>query len=973
MKLLLPLLVFFGANLLWAAPRWENPAIIGENKLPARSIPSHDAPRQSLDGTWKFHWASDPTSAPPDFSIEALQKIAWEEIKVPGHWQLQGFGTPIYTNSIYPFQPDPPRVTSEPPASFTTYKNRNPVGTYYRTFEIPSSWEKQSVILSFGAADSALVVYLNGEEVGYSQGSMLPAEFDITEFLQPGQNHLACRVYRFSDGSYLEDQDFWRLSGLFRSVHLEARSAAHLWDVFPNAGWNGTDGTLQISATLIGPKPDNYRILHSLRSAAGAFIFKDQVWEENLTRTIKGVHPWSDESPVLHTLTTQLEINGKVVETHTQKVGFRSVKLTNSGFFLNGKPLKIKGVNRHEFHPKTGRTLDEETMMADLGLIKKANINFIRNAHYPNDPRWYRLCDELGILVMEEANIESHGLSYHKRILPGGDPEWAAACLDRMERTVIRARRHPSIVFWSLGNEAGFGDAFPKLYQRTRELDPQQRPIQYADMNLAADVDSQTYPTPDWIKQHLAGKAVRKGERGEKTFDHQHGPYPSGRPFLMNEYAHAMGNSLGGLHEYWNLIRANKQLLGGFIWGWVDQALLKNGTYVYGGDFGDYPNDGNFCINGLVAADRSLHPHYHEVAAVYSPIRMRVDGDRLSIDNEYHSTNLDTLTFNCNGTDLKIAGEPGQTTIVMLPGTVIGYDIEARTKEASAAVPADHLVGRYSSPLSFAAKPIPASTASSTLPPFDQARATLVRFGPHLANLRPDFWRAPTDNDRGWKMPKKAAYWKTAAQGLTLTRNDSTANQLRFVYNLPEDGGTLSLGYHLNADRDLICQFELVCDPSKKLPDLPRLGLRAELHNLGTNLEVDWFGLGPHENYQDRRAAAWIGRHNLPLSQFWHSYLRPQENSNRDLCHYISIGNKLTIEPLSQPISFSAIPHARETLEKTTHAHLLPPSDTVHLHLDFAQKGVGGDNSWGLPVHPEYCLPADKTYAFSFRIKAVSN
>ncbi|MDP2843190.1 MAG: glycoside hydrolase family 2 TIM barrel-domain containing protein, partial [Acetobacterium sp.] len=519
-------------------------------------------------------------------------------------------------------------------------------------------------------SSSGTFVWVNGKKVGYSQDSRLPAEFDLTDFLVSGENFLAIETYKYCDGSYLEDQDYWRLSGIFRDVFIRAVPQATLWDVYaqPKVNLENQKGSIVLhysAANFSGKIAKNYSLTVSVSSPAGKSIvnnksFKLESFNSGFNHEVMlpeidigEVDLWFDDKPVQYSVWVELKQKDRIIEAFKLPVAFRKIEVSGNTLLLNGKKFKVRGVNRHEFSPNQGWTITREEMIRDLELMKQANINFVRNAHYPTDPRWYELCDQYGMMVMDEANVESHGLSYHKRVLPGDQSGWTAACIDRMKRMVIRSRQFPSVVMWSLGNEAGYGNAFIEMRKATHHSDPEKRLIQYADMNVAADMDSQTYPTIEWLKQHLQGKATRKGERVESTNEEQHGKYPSGKPFLLNEYAHAMGNSLGNFDDYWKLIYENDMLVGGFVWDWVDQALYKNPKnpaegFVYGGDFGDYPNNNNFCINGLIGADRVPHPHYCELQKVYQPVSFKLVNTKplvIEIENRQMATNLNEYNF----------------------------------------------------------------------------------------------------------------------------------------------------------------------------------------------------------------------------------------------------------------------------------------------------------------------------------------
>ncbi|TNF46243.1 MAG: glycoside hydrolase family 2, partial [Bacteroidetes bacterium] len=666
-------------------PEIQDPQIFGINKLPARTVvwPSptiSDAKKsgyensvwlKSLNGKWQFHWSPDPQSRPVDFYMPGFSRKDWATIEVPSTIERQGYGVPLYTNSVYPFKPNPPYVMDEPDSLYTTFHQRNPVGSFCRTFTVPENWKGKRIILHTAGVSSAFFVWVNGKKVGYSQDSRLPAEFDLTDYLVKGENLLAVEVYKYSDGSYLEDQDYWRLSGIFRDVFIRAVPQTTLWDVYaqPEVNLKNRQGSIVLhysAANFSRRTSKNYSLSVSVISPAGKTVVDNKTF--NLNPVVPGfndeivlpeiglgeVELWFDDKPVQYQVLVELKSNDEVVEAYRLPVAFRKIEIVGNTILLNGGKFKIRGVNRHEFSPDQGWAISKDEMVRDLELMKQANINFVRNAHYPTDPRWYELCSQYGMMVMDEANMESHGLSYHKRVLPGDKPEWKDASVDRMKRMVLRSRQFPSVLMWSLGNEAGYGNTFMAMREAARECDPELRLIQYADMNIAADFDSQTYPTIEWLKQHLQGKAVRKGERGESANEEQHGKYPSGKPFMMNEYAHAMGNSLGNFDDYWKLIYENDMLVGGFVWDWVDQALYKNQDnpaegFVYGGDFGDYPNNGNFCINGLIAADRIPHPHYYELQKVYQPVSFKIKGENpltIEIENRQLATNLNEYDFN---------------------------------------------------------------------------------------------------------------------------------------------------------------------------------------------------------------------------------------------------------------------------------------------------------------------------------------
>jgi beta-galactosidase len=979
---------------------------------------------RSLNGDWKFHWSPRPEQRPAGFHTADFDASAWKSIPVPSTWEREGHGTPLYVNIIYPFKVDPPRVMGEPPADFTSFKERNPVGSYLRDFEVPEDWRDMRVILHFGGVSSAMFVWVNGKPVGYSQDSRLPAEFDITDHLKPGPNRLAVEVYKFCDGSYLEDQDFWRLAGIFRDVQLCAMPAAGLWDAYVEPAYDPATGRASVTlhaTPMPGAKPECRLTLFDPD--------RRKVGQASERVDLENARPWCPENPLRYTARVDVFDGGRIIQVFKLPVGFRKLEVVGPELRFNGRPLKIRGVNRHEFDPHTGYVMNEELMRRDLMLMKQANIHFVRNAHYPTHPRWYELCDELGMLVMDEANVESHGLSYHKRVLPGDQPDWTAACVERMERMVVRSRQHPGVVMWSLGNEAGYGNAFLRMREACHAADPEKRLIQYADMNLAADVDSQTYPDIAWLKQHVRGKANRKGEQGQKSHEAQHGPYPSGRPFLMNEYAHGMGNSLGNFQDYWDVILAEPILAGGFIWDWVDQALYRDRAdpakgFLYGGDFGDVPNNSNFCINGLVGADRVPHPHYQEVRKVYQPVTF--DGSRLGeglvrVTNHHLSTSLDAYQARvrvlANGVSegagelppCKLApGDSGEIEVKDFAAmarnhAAAGYEahliIELALRDATPWAPAGHVIACEQFAWPADTLPVPQQPAGKVTTGEDATAIMLsadafslriskttalpeswtVKGKPLLHGpLRWNFWRVLTDNDLGWKVDRTMGAWKDAgsrakAEPLVVDYDPDGRAVVRGVVRIVKPDARIEVVHVVAADGSIESRFRFTAAASS--PELPRLGIQFEIPQ--SFRSIDWFGRGPHENYRDRNTSAFVGRHRSTVDDWTTPYVRPQENANRCDVRWIAFtddrGTGLRASaPAGRPLSVGAWPYSMADLAKSTHNFHLPRRDFITVNLDHLQMGVGGDNSWGLPVNKPYRIPAAKPREWSLRLQAVA-
>ncbi|HJF42292.1 glycoside hydrolase family 2 TIM barrel-domain containing protein [Coprobacter fastidiosus] len=734
------------------------------------------------------------------------------------------------------------------------------------------------------------------------------------------------------------------------------------------------------------------------------------------------VQLWYDESPIQYKVLVELSKKGKTIEAYKLPVAFRKIEVDGNKILLNGKKFKIRGVNRHEFSPDQGWVISKEEMIKDLELMKRGNINFIRNAHYPNDPRWYELCDQYGIMIMDEPNIESHGLSYLRKVLPADLPEWSKACIDRMQRMVIRDRQYPCVTMWSLGNEAGYGNAFVEMRKITHRYDPELRLIQYADMNRVADIDSQTYPTADWLRQHLKGKAVRKGERGESTSIEQHGKYPSGKPFLLSEYAHAQGNSLGDLIDYWELIYKHDMLIGGFIWDWVDQALWKDPSnpsagYLYGGDFGDFPNDKNGCIDGLISADRIPHPHYYEMQKVYQPVAFRlIDNQPLTIDvtNRLLTTDLNKYDFKyqiqengkitSEGILPEISVSPCSSRKITLPDH-IRYDLkkenflkismQLREPEIWAkegfTVAWEQFKLNDIKPSITLAMPKASNPAilyeSDTLytikgdffeVKFNRKNGMLSSYSINNKELikvpvRFNFRRALTDNDRGWKVGEKMKIWQDAGlcytvQQFQIISSDKDKTVIKGEYTFTDSKATATIEHSIFANGTIKIDYNISIP--QDLPNIPRIGLQFEIEKELQN--IDWYGRGPHENYIDRESGAAIGIYRTTLNQWTTPYVRPQENSNRGGIRWLRFSqgtHQLQFSAVGEPFCASAWPYTISTLEQTTHDFELKMHNNIIVDIDCNQMGVGGDCSWGLPVLQKYQIKPGK-YQYKFIISA---
>lgn len=1042
---------------------WEDPSVIGNNKLPPRasgwSCPTlktamkcdYRNHRQSpwvvqLNGDWKFAWSPQPDERPADFFKSEFNDSAWGSIRVPGTWQLQGHGVPIYLNKGYPFKVDPPRVMGEPDPRYTTFRHRNPVGSYRKTFTVPEGWQGKRLYLHFAGVQSAMYVWVNGERVGYSQGSRCPAEFDVTDFVRPGTNLLACEVYRWCDGSYVEDQDMWRFSGIYRDVYLFCKPKVHLWDVHVETDLDvaSRSGSVLVCGSVRNTSNESTRDLtlhvrlfdpemrplkgHQRRLFETPLEETNDEWRPIHTTAVSIPKPqtWSHETPRLYTAVVELLRRGEVLEAQQSRIGFRNVEVSADGFRLNGQVLKLKGVNRHEHHPDYGGYVPRDTMIQDLRLMKQANINLVRTSHYPTDPSWYELCDEIGMLVMDEANVESHGLSYRRKNLPGDSDTWRSTCVDRMRRMVIRDRRHPSVVSWSLGNEAGYGNVFASMAKECRQLDGQDRPIQYADMNAPCDMDSRTYPTLAWLQDYVSGTG-----KLSVSASAAHGDFPSNKPFFMNEYSHAMGNSVGNLCDYWEMIDQHPNLIGGCIWDWVDQGLRKirpNGEsfLAYGGQFGDYPNDGNFCMNGLVDADRNPHPHYWEVRKVYQSIRVvAIDAKKgqFKVSNKHAFLNLNqfdaTWTLRADGRVVEsdrldpIEVPPGASApITVTPQTLQAYadaelhlTIRFELKSDTPWAPKGFCIGWDQILLSERALPndtvLPSHRENDVVAVESDGHVRLIASGGGDTNFkvaidtssgmidsicynskeylvdpfRLNFWRAPTDNDRGWNMPTLLGVWKAAgrnAKPLAINTNSGQAS-VAVDLELADGGAQAVVNYHLDVTGKLAVGFKFQDQETEEMPRPPRVGMQCTIPAEFT--QVQWYGRGPHESYADRCQGAALGVYRSAVDRWAHLYPRPQESGNRTGVRWVEFtspsGDGLRFGALKAPFNCSAWSHTQDDLENAAYPHEVPRREAITVNVDYRQIGVGGDNSWSLPVHDKYMILPDDDCNFTFYIQPV--
>lgn len=1000
---------------------WQDPEIFAVNKEEPRAhfvrYPSlaeamvgeqTSSMYQSLNGTWKFNWVRKPADRPKDFYREDFDVSKWGDIQVPGNWELQGFGIPIYTNVTYPFPANPPHIPDD----------YNPVGSYRRTFSVPAGWAGQEVFIHFGAVRSVMYVYVNGEKVGYSEDSKTPAEFRLTPYLREGDNVLAVEVYRWSDASYLEDQDFWRISGMDRDVYLYTTPKVALYDFFVKAGLdeNYRNGTLDLNVEVKNYNEEpasGYSVevalydetdAESILSFQSALESIEDIESVDFSGAVDNVKAWTAETPHLYTMSIVLkDAAGKEVEATSWRLGFREIEIRNGQFLVNGKAVYIKGANLHEHHETLGHYVPEATTRKDMELMKQFNLNAIRASHYPKDPHFYRLADQYGFYVVDEANIEIHGMGatnqapFDSTIHPSYLSEWKAAHIDRTRRMFERDKNYTSIVTWSLGNEAGNGQNFYATYAWLKEHDDT-RPVQYegALYKPNTDIEVPMYPRIE----HLEEYALRNPDK----------------PLIMCEYAHAMSNSVGNLQDYWDVIEKYPVLQGGFIWDWVDQGLLTTNDqgekyWAYGGDLGgeNMQNDANFCINGLVFPDRTIHPSIWEVKKVYQYIGFTSDdpaSGAITVTNKYDFISLDGFDLSWkllkDGQEVK-SGQfpqlklaPGESRIVAVNFGALADDdseyllnVYAHTREAAPLVPAGHEAASeqfmirerpqepVALPLSGSGLQVAQTGGRLTINGdgfsvvFNSNDGRLISYeldGEKLLDgpIEPNFWRAPTDNDFGNGMPRRLQSWKKASRNQPLASFEheevsGAAHIVRAVYNLPDVGGQVQIKYSVTNEGAILVENEIL-SLADTLPEMPRFGNTLRMPE--DYDQVSWYGRGPHENYWDRKTSAFIGRYDAKAADLYVPYIRPQENGYRTETRWLRLTNeqgKGLLISGAPDFGFSALHQPIEDfdpgLEKAQrHTTDIVKKPHVFLNVDYKQTGVGGDNSWGERTHEEYTL-----------------
>lgn len=1007
-------------------PDWENPEVFAINKEKTRvtSLPFADEDSalknefasspyyQSLNGIWKFYWVPKIGEVPVDFYKENYDVSKWADMKVPANWEFNGYGIPMYVNVGFGFKAKPPHIDRED----------SPTGAYRREFSIPDNWDGRRVFIHFEGGTNSMYLWVNGEKVGYTENAKSPAEFDITKYIRKGTNTLACEVHKYSDGSYLEDQDMWRLGGINRSVYLYSTDQTRILDFFahPDLDKNYKNGLFSLDLIL-----KNYTNSQKNQTVEIAILDNNQkkVFNNNqkvnipadnsIETTIQGIVSaplkWTAETPNLYTLLITLKDDrGKIIESTSHKIGFRKVEITDGQVLVNGKKVYFKGVNLHEFNTQTGQVVTREVMMRNIQLMKELNINAVRTSHYPQPPLWYELCDQYGIYLVDEANLESHGLGYGPDNV-SNFPEWKEAHMDRIIRAVERDKNHPSVIFWSLGNEASNGKAFFDMYQWAKERD-RSRPVQYEQAHQKdpnTDVLCPMYPSWESMKADAAKDL--------------------GRPYIMCEYAHAMGNSMGNFQEYWDLMRSSKNMQGGFIWEWYNHGFKTQDEqgrpyWAYGGDLKGYKkmNDGNFCIDGIISPDQNYLPHTHIVKKVYQNILFKakdLNSGIITVVNDFKFTDLTNKNYTYKWVLLK-NGEvfsegnfdiivPADTqkeiklnipTVKPEAGAEYYLQVFAYNKEKTPFTPAGFEVAKEEFAFNSNNYFTPATYTGSLNTEKSNDKVTVksgsvsyqfsIKDGSSLLAVenngkrvfrelpRLNFWRAPIDNDFGSGEQYTLRIWEAAGQNIIYTYKgyQETNGGIAFNYEAKLKGieAKVDLTYTVNKDGSLTTEAHYKA-LSATLPEMMRFGMLMSLAKEYN--DFTWYGRGPWENYVDRNSDTFMGVWNGSVEDQYYPYIRPQEGGNKTDVRWLSLkdksGDGILIKG-AQPLSVSATNNRPEDLDpgmtkKQQHASDVLPREEVVLCIDLFQRGVAGLNSWGAKPLREYRFN-DKEYKYSYTI-----
>lgn len=1035
-RIFLFFLACFSLSSAFGQNDWENPQIISRNREKAHStffaysnieralinIADGEEYIKCLNGKWKFNYVGHASERPLDFYSLAFDHSGWKEIPVPGNWELYGYGFPNYTNSGYPFKKNQPYIED----------SYSPVGSYVTYFDLPGKWNEREIYIQFGAVKSGYYLWLNGKLVGYNEDSKLPGEFNLTPYLVKGKNKLAVQVFQFTDGSYLEDQDFWRLSGIQRDVYLFARAKTHIRDFFVKASLDKSyqNGVWQLDVELnnTGKSVANdylidYRLFDVnnnpvLNGVSKPLSIKKGGYAiSTFTGVIPSVKRWSAEEPNLYKLLITLcDKQKNLIEATSVFVGFRTSEIKHGQLLVNGQPILIKGVNRHEHDQYYGHVIREQTMLEDIRLMKQNNINAVRTCHYPNDPKWYELCDKYGLYLYDEANLESHGYGYDPKNTLANKPEWGKAHVERNLNMVERDKNHPSVIVWSMGNEAGDGPNFLDAYNAIKARD-NSRPIHYERAEKQSSVKEQHTDIIGDMYRDV--NSIREKWVGTDSL----------RPFIWCEYAHAMGNSTGNFQEYWDLVESERQIQGGFIWDWVDQGIVKldhngNKFWAYGGHFEPkgVNHDYNFCFNGLVNADRTIHPGIKEVKKVYQNIGLKAIDllkGQIEVKNKFFFKDLTDVLLRweiIGDGKLVKSGQltPGAIAPQMERSVELDFgnvnfndgkeyflNLYALNTAPSPFISFGDIIAEQQLKIADCHFPKVVSKSIDHLTLEDQSNSIIIRGNNFLIQfsdqtgtlnsytrngyelikspLVPDFWRAPTDNDFGNKMPERCKVWKDAfanssVQSIAKSQLSSGEVKINVTYLLPTVDGTIQMEYRVlgNGQIDVAYTFS-----AKKtdLPEIPRIGMVMQLPKEIDNLT--YYGRGPWENYVDRNTAAFVGLYESKVADQYFSYGRPQENGHKSDVRWLSLNNQfgmgLKFVAQGEPIEFNALSISTSSLDEGIKKILRTPLDVkegdfVELHIDHKMMGVGGDTSWGAKPHKPYMYFADKVYTYSFSI-----
>lgn len=1007
---------------------WENSEIFGINKEEAHntSIPFDDLKQvkkgdfttssnyQSLNGKWKFNWVPKPADRPKDFYKESYKVSKWDEIRVPGNWEMQGYGIPIYVNVKYPFVVvNPPYIPND----------NNPVGSYRRTFTVPRKWNGREIFIHFDGVRSAFYIWINGKKVGYSQGSMTPAEFNLTPYLKKGENSLTVEVYRWSNGSYLEDQDMWRMSGIYRDVYLFSTPKIHIRDFFIKSDLDEQykNAVLTVETELINYSnkvsveavllDTHGKQVSKTMTANDINILANKKIKLKLQSAINNPKKWTAETPNLYQLVLFLKNDqGEIIETTGSKMGFNKIEIKDRRFLVNGKPVQLKGVNRHEMHPRYGQSIPRETMVKDIMLMKKFNINTVRTSHYPNNPYWYELCDQYGIYVIDETNLESHGAN---GILPKSNPKWTAASIDRIKSMIQRDKNHPSIIMWSLGNEAGNGDNFLRMRDYAHKVDPG-RPVHYEGYNEAADVYSRMYPAiPDMINY----------AKGRNT-----------KPYFICEYVHAMGNACGNVQEYWDVIESDPIFIGACVWDWVDQGLYKkdengNEFFAYGGDFGpeNIPSDRNFCINGLILPDRRISPKIWEIKKVYQNVKItpvNLKTGNIKIRNKFSFTNISNYKALWEILEDGIViqkGELNNLSIVPLSektvkipykkihpksGAEYWLHISFTEKNDQKWAPKGHIIAWDEMKLPLSVKKQDLIKLSDNKKPsvtevsgfiditgnyfsirFNKKSGIMNSYrykgkeflqsddqsdgGPKL-----QLFRAPVDNDV-LVLPDWNKHNLSSLNGKLISFKIHENNRNNIIVETLiryQTGNSSSVLYQsvytITPNGFIAVDNQFI--PVGELPTLPEISVQMILKK--DFEKIYWYGRGPHENYPDRKTGAAIGEFSSSVTDFYFPYIKPQATGSRQDARWVSLSDSqdhfFIITAKSASFSFSALHYNQNDLSAASHTNELKKRNEIYLSIYALERGLG-NSSCGPAILDQYKVNAGPL-SFSYSIRPTS-